>query len=137
MLAGASPLFFTSSKRDEDTLAAAVEHWLADEPVSCNPEPLPVRAGRWARRHRALTTTAAAVLLTTAVGLGLGLYFVNAEKNRTEQARIAVELSEEKAKTEAATPTAVKEFLQNDLLYLASASIQKEQEAMILVKGYW
>jgi dsDNA-binding SOS-regulon protein len=51
-------------------LADAVQHWLADEPVSCSAEPLPVRAGRWARRHKALVTTTTAVLLTTVLGLG-------------------------------------------------------------------
>jgi hypothetical protein len=57
------------------------------------------------------------------LGLAIGLYFVNAEKNRTELARqgeerqrIAAEPSEERAKTEAATATAVKDFLQRDLL---------------------
>src|SRR5262249_47525662 len=34
-------------------LAADVEHWLADEPVSAYPEPWAARAGRWLRRHRA------------------------------------------------------------------------------------
>src|SRR5207248_4926552 len=33
-------------------LAADIEHWLADEPVSDYAEPWPARAGRWARRPR-------------------------------------------------------------------------------------
>src|SRR5438128_1610232 len=130
------------AKRREDryssplALADDVQHWLADEPVSCYAEPLPMRAGRWARRHKPLVATAAAVLLTATLGLALGLYFVNAEKNRTERARqgeerqrLAAEQSEDKAKTEAATATAVKEFLQQDLLQLAAARKQHGQEA--------
>jgi hypothetical protein len=67
-------------------LAADVEHWLADEPVSAYGEPWPVRAARWGRKHKAVTATAAAVLLTATIGLAAGLYFVNAERERTDQA---------------------------------------------------
>src|SRR5262249_61431614 len=49
-------------------LAEDLEHWLADEPVGAYREPWPVRAGRWARRHRTLLTTPAAVLLVAAPG---------------------------------------------------------------------
>src|SRR5207249_4043577 len=41
-------------------LAADVERWLADEPVSVGREPLPVRARRWVKRHRTLATAVAA-----------------------------------------------------------------------------
>src|SRR5262249_2215005 len=40
-----------------------VERWLADEPVGARRDPLYTRAWRWARKHRTLTTTAAAVAL--------------------------------------------------------------------------
>jgi serine/threonine protein kinase len=33
-------------------LAADIEHWLADEPVSAYHEPLPARLARWGRRHK-------------------------------------------------------------------------------------
>jgi len=68
-------------------LAQAVEQWLADEPVSGYAEPMLVRAGRFVRKRKALVATAAAALLTSTIGLALGLIFVNAEKNRTELAR--------------------------------------------------
>jgi tetratricopeptide (TPR) repeat protein/tRNA A-37 threonylcarbamoyl transferase component Bud32 len=70
-------------------LAGDVEHWLADEAVSAYVEPWRVRAGRWSRKHKAVVATAAAALLTATIGLALGLFFVNAEKNRTELARQA------------------------------------------------
>jgi serine/threonine protein kinase/tetratricopeptide (TPR) repeat protein len=117
-------------------LAADIDHWLADEPVSAYPEPFTVRARRWARKHPGITTGLAATVLVGTLGLAVGLYFVTAEKNRTELARqgeetqrIAAQESEEKAKTEAATATAVKNFLQYDLLQLAAARTQKVKES--------
>ncbi len=68
-------------------LAADIEHWLADEPVTAYREPIFVRASRWVRKHKPVVATAAAVLVTATVGLAVGLFFVNAEKNRTELAR--------------------------------------------------
>ncbi|MFO0952090.1 MAG: hypothetical protein U0835_13270 [Isosphaeraceae bacterium] len=62
-------------------LAEDVERWLADEPVSAYPEPLPQRARRWGRRHRTLVTTAAAVLLLATAGLA-AFDFVLQSKNR-------------------------------------------------------
>ena len=55
------------AKRPEDRydeagmLAAEVQRFLAGEPVAAYPEPLLTRAGRWVRKHRTLTTAAAAV----------------------------------------------------------------------------
>jgi len=49
-------------------LADDIEHWLADEPVSACREPLHARAWRWARKHRTLTTAAAAVALVVLAG---------------------------------------------------------------------
>jgi serine/threonine-protein kinase len=49
-------------------LAVDIERWQADEPVSAWREPWPVRALRWAKRHRtAVIAFLAAVLLTTIV----------------------------------------------------------------------
>jgi eukaryotic-like serine/threonine-protein kinase len=44
-------------------LADDIEHWLADEPVSAMPEPITVKAGRWARKHKPLVSGTAASLL--------------------------------------------------------------------------
>jgi tetratricopeptide (TPR) repeat protein/tRNA A-37 threonylcarbamoyl transferase component Bud32 len=68
-------------------LADEVQRYLADQPVSCYGEPWTVRAGRFARKHKVVVATAAAVLFTATIGLAAGLYFVSAEKNRTELAR--------------------------------------------------
>src|SRR5205823_6098729 len=66
-------------------LAADVERWLADQPVSAAREPLAVRAGRWAKRNRALVT-AAVGLLAAAVPLLAALAAVS-ERGRREVGR--------------------------------------------------
>src|SRR5438552_4257594 len=43
-------------------LAADVEHWLGDEPVSALPESVWTRAGRWARRHLAIVSGVSAAV---------------------------------------------------------------------------
>jgi len=68
-------------------LAAEVQRLLADEPVTAYRDPLTVRLTRWGRRHRTAVTTAAALVLTATVGLAVGLWLVNAEKDRTAQAQ--------------------------------------------------
>src|SRR5579884_303504 len=52
-------------------LAADIEHWLADEPVSVYRNTLPERMGRWARRHRATVIAAASVGLATLLGVSI------------------------------------------------------------------
>lgn len=50
-------------------LAADIERFLADEPVSASPDPLTVHARRWVRKHPAISSTVAAVVMVTLVGL--------------------------------------------------------------------
>jgi serine/threonine-protein kinase len=80
-------------------LANEVEHWLADEPVQAYREPLRQRAGRWARRHRTLVTSAVVLLLTAIVGLGGGLWAVAAEQRKTAQERDRAQQNLELART--------------------------------------
>jgi hypothetical protein len=54
-------------------LAADVERWLADEPVSAWREPWAVRGRRWLGRHRTLMGSAAAAVVVAFVGLTVGL----------------------------------------------------------------
>lgn len=51
------------------SLADDVERYLADEPVSCVFEPIPVRARRWIRKHQALTGTMAAAVFVSVLAL--------------------------------------------------------------------
>jgi serine/threonine-protein kinase len=68
-------------------LAAEVERWLADEPVSAYREPWRQRLGRWGRRHRGVVAGLVMLLLTGMVGLGLGLWAVRAEQGKTANQR--------------------------------------------------
>jgi serine/threonine-protein kinase len=63
------------------TLAEDIEHWLADEPVSAYRGLWLDRARRWARKHRTLVTSAAAVLLLGLLG-SVGFGAVVSAKNR-------------------------------------------------------
>jgi serine/threonine-protein kinase len=49
-------------------LAAEVQRWLADEPLSAYREPWGVRAGRWVKRRRVLVASAAASATSTTYG---------------------------------------------------------------------
>jgi serine/threonine-protein kinase len=70
-------------------LAVEVERWLGDEPVLAYREPWSARLARWARRHRPLVASAAALLLTAVLALVVGIVAVNREKKRTEGALAA------------------------------------------------
>ncbi len=52
-------------------LAADVERWLADEPVTVYREPLFTRGRRWVKRHRVLATAAAAAVVVLAAVLAV------------------------------------------------------------------
>jgi eukaryotic-like serine/threonine-protein kinase len=85
------------AKRKEDRYASAgdlardVQRFLADEPVAAYREPLAKRAGRWARRHRALVAAAAALLVTAVVALSIGLELLAAKQHEIAQARARAE----------------------------------------------
>jgi serine/threonine protein kinase/tetratricopeptide (TPR) repeat protein len=64
-------------------VGAEVRRWLADEPVSAHREPLRQRLGRWGRRHRALVSGAAALLVAALVALVAGVVLLGREKDRT------------------------------------------------------
>jgi serine/threonine-protein kinase len=68
-------------------LAADLEHWLADEPVSAYREPLPGQLRRWARRHRVLVTGSAAAVLVAVASLGAATVQLNAAYREVEQQR--------------------------------------------------
>lgn len=114
-------------------LADDIERWLADEPVTAYLEPWPARLARWGRRHRSLVATAAAILATATIGLAAGLFAVNAEKNRTERARLAevfqrtraeagerqAQAKEAEARDKEAEARAVLDFLKDKILAAA------------------
>jgi serine/threonine-protein kinase len=81
-------------------LAADIEHWLADEPVSAYPGSWPARLGRWTRRHPGWAAGLAAALLVALVGLTVATLLLGA-KNRelivaNDQEHQARDLAEER-----------------------------------------
>src|SRR5260370_1152811 len=68
-------------------LAAEVEHWLADEPVTAYPEPWQTRARRWTRRHRTLVTSLMAAAVVAALGLWVVLATRAAAARREAESR--------------------------------------------------
>ena len=76
-------------------LAQDLQRFLADEPVYAYTEPWTRRAQRWARRHRTAVATAAGLLLTSTIALGVGTVLVTRERNEAKfqgkQARRAVD----------------------------------------------
>lgn len=68
-------------------LAADIEHWLADEPVTAFAEPWSLRFLRWGRRHRSAVIASVVFLLCSTVALAANLAMVSAEQKRTDQQR--------------------------------------------------
>jgi serine/threonine-protein kinase len=70
-------------------VAADVEHWLADDPVSAWREPWPTRAGRWVRRHRTMVAAGVAASFVALLLGGAGLMWQQRvlAQQRQEQAR--------------------------------------------------
>ncbi|MGZ0173471.1 MAG: protein kinase domain-containing protein [Planctomycetales bacterium] len=66
-------------------LADDLEAWLADEPVSAWPEPLLVRARRWAKRNQTLVTSTAAAVLMAAVTLSVMFVVVAGQNEQLAQ----------------------------------------------------
>ena len=72
-------------------LAADIEKWLADEPVSAWPEPLTVKARRWIGRHRTLVTSLASVVVVAVVGLSVAAVLLSEANRRERGARAEAE----------------------------------------------
>ncbi len=78
-------------------IAADVQAWLADEPVCAYRGTWGERAGRWARRHRALVRGVAAVLAATLVAAAVALVLVYRARQQSETARADAERSRDEA----------------------------------------
>jgi formylglycine-generating enzyme required for sulfatase activity/serine/threonine protein kinase len=92
-------------------LAQDVERWLADEPVGAYREPLRLRLARWRRRHPALVTGSAALVLTALVAVSAGYVLLAQEQGRTLQAQNDRALAQVNALLEA-NPRAVPALLE-------------------------
>jgi serine/threonine protein kinase/tetratricopeptide (TPR) repeat protein len=118
-------------------VAREVQRWLADEPVTAYPESLTTRLGRWARRHKALVMSAAAILVSAVVALALGMVVLGEANRQKEEQRVLAEKARVEAQSqrnaaqhnaeeaqaenrratkEAATKEALNKFLVDDIL---------------------
>ena len=76
-------------------LAADIDRWMADEPVSAYREPWTARLARRAKRHRTAVAVSFALLLTASTALAISTVLIGRERIKTERnfqrARSAVE----------------------------------------------
>ena len=71
-------------------LAADVERYLADEPVSAHAEPFTIRARRWIKRHQVCVTSLAAAVVVALVGLRVLSAVVRGSNQRLNSANITI-----------------------------------------------
>jgi tetratricopeptide (TPR) repeat protein/tRNA A-37 threonylcarbamoyl transferase component Bud32 len=123
--------------RSPRELATDIEHWLADESVQAYAESWPMRLARWGRRHRAVVASAAALLVTAVIAMGIGMALLRQANFRTQEQRdlarsnleearrqknIAetslerTQVAEQRARREAGKAQAINKFLTHDLL---------------------
>jgi serine/threonine protein kinase/tetratricopeptide (TPR) repeat protein len=81
-------------------LAADVERWLSDEPVSCYRDPIFARLARWARRHPARVAAGVSLLLAGVLAAGGVAWAVNEGRKNTQAALDLVTKEEEKTRLE-------------------------------------
>jgi tetratricopeptide (TPR) repeat protein/tRNA A-37 threonylcarbamoyl transferase component Bud32 len=94
-------------------LGADIQRYLRDEPIVARPASTVYQLQKFARRHRGLVTGVAAIFMVLAAGVVVS----------TREA-VRANRAQQTAQSEAATAKAVNDFLQNDLLAQAGASVQ-------------
>lgn len=94
-------------------LAEDIRRYIGDEPILARPSSTTYQLQKFARRHRSLVVSAAAVFFVLAAGVVVSSWEA-IRANRSQQA----------AQAEAATAKAINDFLENDLLAQASATAQ-------------
>ena len=121
-------------------LANDIEHWLADEPVSCLAEPLTVRAQRWVKHHPTLVVGTAATVLVSLVSLAT-IAAVVGQSNRslaaknTELDRKNTELEQANQRERSATSLAKENARQaqaNATKAEQNATVAREQTQLAL-----
>jgi serine/threonine-protein kinase len=79
-------------------LARDLERWMAGEGVSVHRDPISTRLARWGRRHKPLVAASAALMLTTFLGLAVGLVVVGRQRERAEEAQFVAEVARSHAR---------------------------------------
>jgi serine/threonine protein kinase len=88
-------------------LAADIERWLADEPVSAFRDPPLTRLRRWIRRHQSTAAAAVGLLFAAAVSLAIGAALLGREQQKTANALDAESKARANAETKEAETAAV------------------------------
>jgi len=81
-------------------LAADIEAFLADEPVSAWKEPASIRAARWVRRHRTLVTTSVATAAVVILALAILAFVQNSANRRLKTANDRESAARKEAESE-------------------------------------
>ncbi len=89
-------------------LAADVERWLSDEPVSCFRDPPTARLARWARRHPARVAVVLSLLVSGLLATAVGFGAVSREQQRTAAALKLVQEEQDRTELALAAETAAK-----------------------------
>lgn len=110
-------------------LAADLRHYLEDEPIAARPPSTAYQLQKFARRHRVLATSIAAIFVTLVVAVVVStreaLRATRAERTALVQRDQAL-VEKRRADDEAAKAKAVNDFLRDDLLSQASAVTQAQ-----------
>lgn len=80
-------------------LAADLEHWLADEPVSAYHDPWFSRIRRWARRHRPVVAAGLALGSAAVVALSVGTVLLGQANRRIQEQRDLARVQRDLART--------------------------------------
>ena len=80
-----------------EELAADIEKWMADEPVSAWKEPVSVQAVRWMRRHRTSVAGVLSAILVAVVSLSVTVALLTAANERERSAKEAALTNEQQA----------------------------------------
>jgi serine/threonine protein kinase/Tfp pilus assembly protein PilF len=117
------------------SLAADIEHWLADEPVAAYPEPLIQRTRRWLRRHRTLATSAAATLVMGLLLLGGAAVLLNNAREQERRHRIKAEATTEFLATVFHSPDPWRTLSMEEMLDLAATRLNHEFADDAITRG--
>jgi eukaryotic-like serine/threonine-protein kinase len=106
-------------------LAADIQRYLSDEPITARPPSATYQLQKFARRHRALVAGMAAVFFVLVGGVAVS----TSEAIRAKRAGEAALRERDRTVQAEATEKAISDFLQNDLLAQASAATQSGPSA--------
>src|SRR5262249_39586993 len=73
-------------------LADDIQRWRAGEPVSVYRDPIVVRAGRWARKHRNAVAVGAALMQTAVVVLAVSVILIGRSRAQIDRERARIDL---------------------------------------------